>query len=139
MSSATVQWISGKRFIGSDSTNHSVVISTPEEEIGMKPSELLLVALASCTAVDVVEILGKKRKPLSHLVIQAEGQQDIDPPWAYRKIHLKYIVSGNGLTEKDVAQAIELSEGKYCSVSATLRGVAEITTEFEILPENSSR
>jgi len=137
MSTATIQWIGGKKFVGTDSTNHSVVISTPDEGVGMKPSELLLVALASCTAVDVVEILEKKRKPLSRLIIRAEGVQDADPPWTFRKIHLKYTLQGKELTESDVAQAIALSEGKYCSVSATLRGVAQIDTEFEILPEDT--
>ena len=61
MASAVVRWIGGKQFVGIDSTKHSVVLSTADEGVGMKPSELLLVALASCTAVDVVEILGKKR------------------------------------------------------------------------------
>jgi putative redox protein len=133
MSSASVKWIGGKQFIGVDSTKHSVVLSTPDEGIGMKPSELMLVALASCTAVDVVEILNKKRLGLESLEISAEAQQEKDPPWAFRKIHLTYRLKGEKLTEKDVAQAIELSEEKYCSVAATLRGVAEITTSFEIL------
>jgi putative redox protein len=57
MSTASVKWIGGKQFVGIDSTHHSVVQSTPGEGIGIKPSELLLIALASCTAVDVVEIL----------------------------------------------------------------------------------
>ena len=52
MGSAKVRWLEGKTFIGTDSTNHSVVLSTPDEGVGMKPSELLLVALASCTAVE---------------------------------------------------------------------------------------
>jgi putative redox protein len=133
MSQATIRWISGKQFIGVDSTNHSVVISTPDEGVGMKPSELLLVALGSCTAVDVVNILTKKRQPLSSLDIQVSAEQDSDPPWTFRKIHVHYKLSGAGLTEKAVAQAIELSEGKYCSVAATVRGVAEITTSFEIV------
>jgi putative redox protein len=93
------------------------------------------VALASCTAVDVVDILAKKRTPLSSLEIQASGQQDSDPPWAFREIHLKYLLKGKGLTEKSVEQAIHLSEEKYCSVAATVRGVAKISVEFEILPE----
>ncbi len=135
MASTTVRWIGDKKFVGTDSTNHSVVISTPADDIGMKPSDLLLVALSACTAVDVVEILHKKRAQLSKLEIHASGQQDSDPPWTFRKIHLKYALAGKGLDEKSVAQAIELSEGKYCSVSATLRGVAEITTEYEILPQ----
>jgi len=133
MSQATIRWVSGKQFIGVDSTNHSVVISTPDEGVGMKPSELLLVALGSCTAVDVVDILAKKRQPLSSLEIQVSAEQDSDPPWTFRKIHVHYKLSGAGLTEKAVAQAIELSEGKYCSVAATVRGVAEITTSFEIV------
>jgi putative redox protein len=99
----------------------------------MKPSELLLVALASCTAVDVVEIMEKKKKPIESLEIQVHGEQDADPPWAFRKIHLKYILKGQDLTPKNVEQAIALSEEKYCSVAATLRGVAEITTSYELL------
>jgi putative redox protein len=136
MANASVRWVSGKRFIGIDSTNHSVVLSTPDEDIGMKPSDLLLVALASCTAVDVVEILTKKHIQLSGLEIGVNGEQDNDPPWTFRKIHLHYRVGGKGLTAKAVEQAIQLSEEKYCSVAATLRGVATITTSFELLPED---
>lgn len=135
MGTATVKWISGKQFIGIDSTRHSVVLSTPDEGIGIKPSELLLIAVASCTAVDVVEILAKKRMPLNSLEISASGEQDQDPPWTFRRIHLRFIVGGKNLTEKAVAQAIQLSEEKYCSVAATIRATAEITTEFEILEE----
>ncbi len=133
MANASVHWVRGKQFIGIDSTNHSVVLSTPDEGVGMKPSDLLLVALASCTAVDVVEILTKKRIHLSKLEISANGEQDNDPPWTFRKIHLHYQVGGEGLTAKAVEQAIQLSEEKYCSVASTLRGVALITTSFELL------
>jgi len=133
MGTATVKWIGGKQFVGIDSTKHSVVLSTPDEGVGIKPSELLLLAIASCTAVDVVEILSKKRMPLSHLEISSSGEQDQDPPWTFRKIHLHYKVAGKGLTDKAVEQAIQLSEEKYCSVAATLRATAEITTSFEIL------
>jgi len=135
MGTATVKWIEGKQFIGIDSTNHSVVLSTPDEGIGIKPSDLLLIAVASCTAVDIVEILTKKRMPLTRLEISSTGEQDQDPPWTFRKIHLKFKIGGKGLTEKAVAQAIQLSEEKYCSVAATIRSTAEVTTEFEIIPE----
>jgi putative redox protein len=135
MATAIVHWINGKRFIGIDSTNHSVVLSTPDEGVGMKPSDLLLVALAACTAVDVVEILTKKRIALTGLEITASGEQDSTPPWTFRKIHLIYKLGGKGLTETAVEQAIQLSEQKYCSVASTLRGVADITTSYELLPE----
>lgn len=136
MASATVKWTGGQQFIGTDSTKHSVVLSTSAEGTGMKPSELLLVALAACSSVDVVDILAKKRLPLKSLQVHASAEQDADPPWTFRKIHLKYILSAKGLTEKAARQAIELSEEKYCSVAATVRGVAQITFDFEILPED---
>ena len=135
MGTATVKWIDGKQFIGIDSTHHSVVLSTPDEGIGIKPSDLLLIGLAACSAVDVVDILQKKRMPLSRLEISATGEQDQDPPWTFRKIHLHYTIGGKNLTEKAVAQAIQLSEEKYCSVAATIRATAEITTKFEIIAE----
>jgi putative redox protein len=135
MGTATVKWIGGKQFVGIDSTHHSVVLSTPDEGVGIKPSELLLIAVASCTAVDVVEILEKKRMPLTHLEISVSGEQDQDPPWTFRKIHIHYRIGGKNLTEKGVSQAIQLSEEKYCSVAATIRATAQITTEFEILKD----
>ncbi|MEI8133317.1 MAG: OsmC family protein, partial [Leptolinea sp.] len=76
MGTATVKWIEGKQFIGIDSTKHSVVLSTPDEGIGIKPSDLLLIAVASCSAVDVVEILTKKRLSLTGLEISSSGEQD---------------------------------------------------------------
>lgn len=132
MGSANVRWVSGKQFIGIDSTNHSVVISTVSEGVGMKPSDLLLVALASCTAVDIVDILTKKRLALQGLEISVNGDQDADPPWTFRKIHMHFCLQGPDLTEKAVAQAIQLSEEKYCSVAATIRPTAAITYDFEI-------
>ena len=137
MATTTLHWISGKRFVGIDSTNHSVVLSSKDEGVGVKPSDMLLIALAACTAADVVEILAKKRMLLSSMEITTTGEQDADPPWTFRKIHLKYRLSGIGLTDKAVEQAIQLSDEKYCSVAATVRGVAEITSEFEII--NSER
>ena len=133
MANVNVRWIGGKQFVGIDSTNHSVVLSTADEGVGMKPSELLLVALASCTAVDIVEILRKKRVDLLGLDVSAEGTQDVDPPWTFRKIHLHYRVRANDCSQEAARQAIELSEDKYCSVSATVRGVAEISTSFEVI------
>ncbi len=138
MGTATVKLIDGKQFIGIDSTNHSVVLSTPGEGIGIKPSDLLLIAVASCSAVDVVEILEKKRMRIEHLEISSSGEQDQDPPWTFRKIHLRYKVSGKNLTEKAVAQAIQLSEEKYCSVAATIKATAQITSDFEIVEESNA-
>lgn len=139
VTTTTVHWLSGKRFVGIDSTNHSVVLSSKDEGVGVRPSDMLLIALASCTAVDMVEILTKKRMPLDSMEIITTGEQDADPPWTFRKIHLKYRLSGQGLTDKAVEQAIQLSEEKYCSVAATVRATAAITTEFEIICQEEER
>lgn len=136
MGNATIKWLpGGLTFIGTDSTKHSVVLAPQSEGTGMKPSELLLVAVGACTAVDVVGILEKKRTPLSSLEIEVSGEQDADPPWTFRKVHIHYKLKGNGLRENSVKQAISLSEEKYCSVSSTIKGAAKITTSFEILTD----
>ncbi len=132
---ATITWLKQRQFVGTDGTGHSVVLSSQDEEngVGMSPSQLLLVSLAGCTAYDVVSILEKKRQTLTGLEIKVTGEQDGEPPWTYRKIHMEFLVRGDGLSEKAVRDAIELSEGKYCSVAATLRGTVEITYEYTIV------
>jgi putative redox protein len=129
----TVRWVSDKQFVGTDANNQSIVLSGDDPAKGVGPSQVLLIGLSACTAHDVVAIMEKKRKPLASLQVIATGEQDEDPPWAYHHIHLKYIVSGENLTEKALVQAIDLSQEKFCSVAATLRGVADITTELEIV------
>lgn len=136
MGSALVKWVDGKQFIGIDSTNHSVVLSTPDEGIGIKPSDLLMIAAASCSAVDVVEILSKKRMPITCLEISVTSEQESEAPWTFRKIHMHFKVGGRELTEKAVAQAIQLSEEKYCSVTATIRATAQVSTDFELIQES---
>ena len=137
MGEVQITWVQNEQFIGTDSTNHSIVLSSAKDGTGSKPSDLLLVALGACSGVDVVGILVKKRQNFTGLQIKVSGQQDTDPPWTFRKIHVDYIVRGKGISEKAVQQAVELSEDKYCSVTATLRGVAEITSSFQIVEDSS--
>jgi putative redox protein len=134
MPHATIKWIQNQQFLGIDSSKHSIVLSTQDEPngIGCKPSDMLLIALGSCTAVDIVEILAKKRTPLSDLRIEVTGEQDPEPPWTFRKIHLHFELHGSNLTPAGVEQAIRLSEEKYCAVAATIRGVAQITWDYVI-------
>ena len=133
MPTTTVRWVTGKQFVGTDANNHSVVLSGDKPNKGVSPSQMLLIALSACTAIDVLGIMEKKRKPLSMLKIIAEGEQDPDPPWAYRHIILTFRARGKDLTEKALSQAVELSHEKYCSVAATIRGVARIETRLEIV------
>jgi putative redox protein len=131
----TLKWLDEKHFVGIDSRGHSVVLSGQAESIGVSPSEMLLIALAACSSVDVVAILEKKRLRLTGLEVETSAERDPEPPWPYRKIHLVYRLRGEGLTPKAVEQAIRLSQEKYCSVAATVRGVAAITTGYEIIAE----
>ncbi len=134
MGSAIVKWLQNRQFVGIDSSRHSVVLSTQDDgnAVGIKPSDMLLVALGACTGVDLVDILAKKRTPVSSLEIEIRGEQDPEPPWTFRKIHMVYRLRGKGLTAPGVEQAIKLSEEKYCSVAATIRGVAAISWEYTI-------
>lgn len=137
MSTVRVKWLEKLQFVGIDSTKHSVVISSPDEEngIGMKPSELLLISLGSCTAYDVVSILSKKKKRITGLDVQITSTSRPNYPRTLTHIHLAYTIRGHGLTEKAVRDAIELSKNKYCSVGLTLAAAAEISYEFTIEEE----
>jgi putative redox protein len=133
----TLTWVQKKQFVGTDSSKHSIVISGQDEEngTGMRPSELLLLALASCSAYDVVGILSKKKLTMTGLQVNVTSEQEQDPPWTFRRIAVEYVLSGKGLTDKAVANAIHLSETKYCSVASTIRPAAEITTSYRIVED----
>lgn len=135
MTKTTVTWLQKLQFVATGSTRHSTVVSAPGEEngVGIKPSELLLLSLASCTAYDVVNILQKKRKRLVHVQVEADGDQHSEPPWPFTHIHLHYVIVGDDITPRDAARAIELSHEKYCSVSATLKRAVEITHDYEVI------
>jgi putative redox protein len=136
MAAVSITWVEKKIFVGVDSTQHSVVISSAEDGVGCKPSELLLMALGSCSAYDVVGILEKKRVALHSVKVQVTGEQDTELPRQFRRIHVHYQISGVDVRDEDVRRAIELSEEKYCSVAATLRHGAELTFDYEIAQEN---
>jgi putative redox protein len=133
MPTTTVRWVCDKQFVGIDSRNQSTVLSADDPAKGVSPSQMLLIGLSACSAYDVLSIMEKQRKPLTMLEVIATGEQNQEPPWAYHHIHLKFMVNGENLTHKAISRAIDLSQSKYCSVAATVRGVAEITTEFEIM------
>ncbi|MDX2140090.1 MAG: OsmC family protein [Chloroflexota bacterium] len=133
MAAIDITWVQSQTYIGTDSTHHSTVISSPDDNVGIKPSELMLMALGSCTAYDVVNILSKKRYQLTKLHVHVSATQDADPPWQFRTIHVHYAISGDGLKDEDVSKAIALSEEKYCSVAATLRHGAALTYDYEII------
>ena len=145
MGQIALQWAGddSTMFITRDSFGHMVVAgSWPKdgeegwvEWKGVKPSDLLVMALVSCSGYDVVTILRRQRQEMTDLRITADAQQASEPPYQFTDIHLHYVVTGRDLDPAKVERAIKLSEEKYCSVAATIRGVATITNSFEVLPE----
>ncbi|HEY0079989.1 MAG TPA: OsmC family protein [Pyrinomonadaceae bacterium] len=133
---AIIQLAGDELFIGISPGGHAQVIETKHERASAAtPMELLLLALGGCTAVDVVSILKKKREQLTDYRVEVRGERRTEHPRAYTRLEVRHILRGRKLSERAVAQAIELSETKYCSVAATLRPTAEIVTTFEIIEE----
>jgi putative redox protein len=145
MGQIALQWAGddSTMFITRDSFGHMVVAgSWPKdgeegwvEWKGVKPSDMLVMALVSCSGYDVVTILRRQRQELTDLRITADAHQASEPPYQFTDIHLHYVVTGRDLDPAKVERAIKLSEEKYCSVAATIRGVAKITNSFEVLHE----
>jgi putative redox protein len=92
-------------------------------------------SLAGCTGVDVAGILEKMRQKVTGIEITVSGQQPESYPKPFNHIEVKYLFRGKNLDKEKVRQAVELSEGKYCSVSQTVQGVARIVSTIEIIEE----
>ncbi len=128
MAQAQVIWVEEQTYIGVDSTHHSVVLSKPgEASIGIKPSDLLLIAVAACANVDIVEIVKKRRATLSRMTVTVTGEQAAEAPWTFRKIHLHYQVHAEGIDQDQLSRAIDLSLNKYCSVRSSLAPDVQVT------------
>ena len=124
-------------FIGISPSGHSQVIETDHErDSAATPMEMLLLALGGCTAIDVVSILKKKRERVTGYRVEVSGARREEHPRAYTRMEVRHVVTGKGVSERSVAQAVELSETKYCSVAATLRPGVEIVTTYEIIEDS---
>jgi putative redox protein len=135
---AVVHYAGNDLFIGISPSGHAQAIETNHERgSAASPMELLLIALGSCTAVDVVSIMQKKRQQVMDYRVEVSGERRTEHPRAYTRMLVRHIVRGRNINEKALAQAIELSETKYCSVAATLRPTVEIVTSYEIIQDDS--
>ncbi len=143
MAEISVKWTGDDShlFVGRDSRGATVVTGgwyrkgddTWTDWRGAKASDLLVIALLSCTGYDVLDILRKQRERLTGLTITARATQAPDPPWPFTEIHLHYVVAGEGLDPAKVERAVRLSQEKYCSVAATIRGVTALSYSFEVV------
>ena len=139
MQTATIRWQRGEQFEAATPSGHGLHLdSDRKSNTGPGPMELLLVALGSCTATDIVIILEKKRQKLESLEVSVSGERAPTPPQVWTRLDVVFRVRGRGadggpIDEKAVADAVRLSEEKYCSVAAMLRKTAELTMRYEIV------
>ena len=131
-----IKWVEDVSFVGESETGHAVVLDGAPENggrnIGMRPMEMLLIGMGACTSFDVVTILKKARQPIVDCVAEISAERANDVPKVFTKIHVHFVVTGDGLSETQVERAVKLSAEKYCSASIMLSKSVEITHDFEI-------
>jgi len=136
---ARIKWVEQATMLGEAGSGHAVVMDGPPDHggrnLGVRPMEMLLLGMGGCTEFDVVSILKKARQPVTGCVVELEAERASSEPKVFTRIHAHFIVSGRGLSEKQVARAISLSAEKYCSASIMLGKSAVITHDYEIHDE----
>ena len=132
--------IKGVTFIGKAQSNHWIVMDGPEEfqgsDAATRPKELILISLAGCSGSDVASILSKMRENVTKFEIDVDAESATEHPKVFTKIHLKYQFWGTNLKKENIEKAINLSQEKYCSVTAMLKQSVDISHSFEINDEN---
>ncbi len=140
---ATVRRIGGLGLVGKADSNHWVIMDTAPEALGFgagsSPMELLLMALGGCTAMDVLTILAKKRIKLDDFEVLLDADRADTHPRVLTAIRLIYRFYGEDLKRSDLEVAVQLSEEKYCSVSAMLSKAATIECSIETYPPRPAR
>lgn len=135
-----VTLIDGMHFEAEVDSGHTIPMDTAREwggqNLGARPIELLLAGLGGCTAFDVLSILRKARQEVTGYQVLVEGDRADTDPKVFTSIHVEHVVRGRGISEDTLRRAIDLSEHKYCSVSAMLEKVARITTSYRIIEED---
>lgn len=133
MPKVKIDWAGGWSFDGYDSKGMPVDIDGTQQ-MGAKPSDLLPMALAACSATDLVMLLDDSDGVLESLSVEAQFTQQPDPPWTFQRVRMHYEIGGTGLTEEGVAAAIAKSENDMCSVAASLRATVTIESTFNLNP-----
>ncbi len=123
-----------RQFVATSGTGHHLLLDDAAGNSGAKPIELVAIALAGCTAFDVINILRKKRQQVTAYEVKVEADQVTTPPQVFTHVRTHHVVTGIDVSPQAVEEAIRLSEEKYCSVGAMVQKTAEFHTTFEIVP-----
>ncbi|WNC71829.1 OsmC family protein [Thalassotalea psychrophila] len=130
---AKVQWVGEEMFMGTSESGHSILMDANGGNNAVSPLENVLLSLGCCSSVDVVSILEKARQDIRGCVVEIDGTRVETVPKLFSDIHLHFVITGTGVSEKHVARAVSLSADKYCSVALMLNASVNITHDFEIV------
>ena len=128
---AQINWTNGLQFVARAGNGPAVVLDSSDGGRGPSPMELVLIGVAGCTAIDVIMILQKKRADIVDFEVNISGERAEEYPQRYTRIQIEYVFSGRDIKPNAVEQAIQLSETKYCSASASLN--ADIDSAYRIV------
>ena len=131
-----VKWVEDRIFMGTSGSGHAVMMEAKggdDPSIAPSPMEMLILGMGGCTTFDVVHILQRMRENVVDCEVELDTTRSEEDPKVYTKIHAHFKVSGHGLKDKKVKQAVEMSAEKYCSASIMLGKTAEITHDYEVI------
>ena len=133
----SVKWIDGMLMVGKSDSGHAIVMDGPPEiggeNLGVRPMEMLLLGMAGCTMIDVVNTLKKMREDVVDCQTQVSADRSEEYPKVFTNIHVHFVLRGKKLNPLKVDKAIKLSAEKYCSASIMIGKTAIITHDYEII------
>jgi putative redox protein len=136
---ATVKMVDGMQLMGRADSGHPVIIDADLQvggkDQGPRPMELVLMALGSCTSMDVISLLKKMRESLTGLEVTLSGKRAEEDPMVYTHVSVHYLLKGKGLSKDACKKVIDLSQEKYCSVLGMVSKTAKVEYDWEITEE----
>ncbi|KZN63030.1 hypothetical protein N473_01610 [Pseudoalteromonas luteoviolacea CPMOR-1] len=130
---ASVKWVGGDTFLGRSHSGHNVVFDAGADSAAPSPMEMVLMSAGSCASVDVVSILKKAKQSVESVEVKLSAERAESAPRVFTKINLHFVVTGDNVSEKHLARAVNLSAEKYCSVALMLEKAVEITHTHEVV------
>lgn len=131
-----LEWDSGMKFHSKVNGHEVYVDAAPSvggTDTAPRPKPLMLVALAGCTSMDVVSLLNKMKVDFSYFNVKTEAELSEDHPKIYTRVHIVYQIKGENIDKAKVEKAVNLSQEKYCGVSAMFKKFATVTFEIQYL------
>ena len=132
---AKVKWVEDDLFLGTSESGHQILLETKNSKTAPCPLETILIALGSCSSVDVLSILKKSKQQVSDCTVEVSGTSKDALPKVFSKIHLHFIITGTNIKRQYAERAVTFSTTKYCSVALMLNGKVEISADFLIINE----